>query len=200
MTLAAVQQLFIPLARTRLKPVEGTERLPSPPYIIAANHVDFLDGFLVAAAFVGARHPAPYFISKTNNYGWTRATIQVNPDDPTAVLDRALDRLRRGQTMCLFVEGSRNHTPTLLPGKTGAVRLALAAGVPIVPIGIQGPLPSTYFLGSLWHLLWRPKSVTVRIGEPMRLPDLANPSHEDRRRLTDELMRRIAPLCGKKPA
>lgn len=198
MTDGLVQRLLIPLARTRLKSVEGIERIPPPPYVIAANHVDFLDGFLVAAAVVHAQHSAPHFISKTNNYGWTRATIQVDPDDPAAILDQALDRLRQGQTMCLFVEGSRNHTPTLLPGKTGAVRLALAAGVPIVPIGLRGPLPNTYFASSLWHLFWRPRSVTVRIGESMRLPALANPSHEDLRRLTDELMVKIAPLCEKK--
>lgn len=195
-----VQQLFVPYFRSRLRTVSGLEHVPPPPYIIAANHLDFLDGFLIASAFVVSGKPAPHFISKTNNYGWTRATIQVNPDDPAMVLDRALEHLRQGRTMCIFVEGRRNHTPAIPEGKTGAVRLALAAKVPIIPVGIQGPLPSTFFFGSLWHLLWRPKSVTIQIGRPFLVSEPTDPNHDELRRLTADLMAVLAPLCGKHPS
>lgn len=197
MKYATVRTLLIPFFRPLIVRIADRERIPEPPYVIAANHVDFLDGFYLATAFFQAKGHSVYFIAKTNNYGWTRAILPIDPDRPGKVLERAVDYLRRGKVICNFVEGERNPRPTLLPGKTGAVRLALAAGVPILPVGLNGLRGSTYFASSLWQWLTWQQRVTLTIGEPLLVPTNRQPTNGELHRLTTLVMQRLAPLCGK---
>lgn len=199
MKYATVRQLLLPLILPRLKSIEGAEHIPNPPYLIAANHVDFLDGFYVAAAFYATKRHDVFFVSKTNNYGWTRAVLPIDADQRGAVLDRALRFIRQGKIVCNFVEGRRNPGTRLLPGKTGTVRLALATNVPIVPVGISGFAGTTFFLSSLWRSLASLHRVSVRIGKPIIVSQHGGQSAERIRTLTAELLAAIAPLCGKEP-
>ncbi|MBI3115067.1 MAG: 1-acyl-sn-glycerol-3-phosphate acyltransferase [Candidatus Kerfeldbacteria bacterium] len=198
MTYATVRRLCFPLFTARLARVDGSEHIPEPPYVIASNHVDFLDGFYLAAAFFRARGHTPLFLTKTDNYRWTSATIPIDPDRPGATLDVALDRLRAGSIICNFPEGHRNHTDRIGEGKTGTVRLARLAGVPVVPVGLAGGAHPRLFVGSLWHLVRGGHPVIVRIGRPIRFA--AGPAADPTtlHTQTNELMRTIAALCGKR--
>jgi 1-acyl-sn-glycerol-3-phosphate acyltransferase len=53
-------------------------------------------------------------------------------------LARARRYLERGMNVMLFPEGTRSARGTLLPFKSGAFRLALEAGVPVLPIAVHG--------------------------------------------------------------
>ena len=61
-------------------------------------------------------------------------------DEKVPAFDRALAALCAGDSVGVFPEGTINRHPTrLLRGRTGAARLALMAGVPVVPAGIRFP-------------------------------------------------------------
>jgi len=71
-------------------------------------------------------------------------------------------RLRDGELLMIFPEGTFVHAPGLLPFRLGAFRAAVDTGRPIVPIAIEGTrhvLPE----GTLW---FRRGPVTVTIGAP----------------------------------
>jgi len=64
--------------------------------------------------------------------------IPVTPGAGRPAFDEALQRLKAGETVAIFIEGqiSPQDGGFCLP-RTGAVRLALSAGVPIIPVGIH---------------------------------------------------------------
>lgn len=190
---------LLPFFRGRLAKVEGADRLPLPPFIVAPNHIDFLDAFAIGAALVASDRPAPVVLAETSNYTWTGLTIPIAPHDRGSVLDAAARVLEQAGVVLNFPEGQRNPARRLLPGKTGCVRLALAAHVPIVPVGLTGPRPSRLFGQAVWQYLTMGRFVTVRFGESFRpsSPSVSTPG--DIIALTQQLMERIASLSGKQP-
>lgn len=195
-----IRRFIVPFFQSRMRIVSDAQELPSGSFIVASNHTDFLDGFYLAAGFLQLTGHRLLFLTKTNNYGWTRSTIPIDPDQPAAALKEAASMLTQGYALCNFVEGERNHTDTLGVGKTGTVRLALASGLPIVPVGIQGMAPHKYFFGSVGEFLRGGRRVTLRVGEPWEVPAPATVTNEALHSLTQELMQRVAPLCGKRVA
>jgi 1-acyl-sn-glycerol-3-phosphate acyltransferase len=96
----------------------------------------------------------------------------------------------------VFPEGRRNSTSTLLPGKTGAVRLALAAHCPIVPVGIRLPATGGRFFFSWLLGLNRPAFV---FGSPISF-NAENERPVTKTQLvehTNDIMRAIDRLSGK---
>jgi 1-acyl-sn-glycerol-3-phosphate acyltransferase len=189
--------LAYPLFNAKVGTVHGTEHLPtSGGYIIAINHVDWLDGFYVAAAVHQARRHVTHFLTASNNYWWTTIAVQI-PQDRSAIIDTAVQQLRRGKVICNFPEGARNDSPQLLPGKTGTVRMASLAGVPVVPAGITCDAGRN--MGqSLQFLLSSRHPVRLQFGAPIMFhrPDDA-PESEWLEQSTEHLMRAIVPLCNK---
>jgi 1-acyl-sn-glycerol-3-phosphate acyltransferase len=196
----------VPLARRRIRRVTGLEHVPETgPYILAANHISWLDPAYLMAALGRARGWRVHFVSKSTKHRWA-GTLPINPDNRNGVIPAATAILERGGAVGIFPEGFSNPEATMPQGKTGAARLALATGVPVVPVGILGkPQPSWW--RSVMHLLFplnivrailQRKTYDVVFGEPIvvaRQPEL--PTDEVRRR-TDELMRALAHLCGKR--
>ena len=67
--------------------------------------------------------------------------LPVDRDDtPAAIesLETALEVLGRGEAFGIYPEGSRSRDGRLYRGRTGVAHLALTAGVPVVPVGLQG--------------------------------------------------------------
>lgn len=157
-------KVFRPILGT----VEGTEYIPvNGPFLIAANHIDYLDGFFITFAILSRTNRMVRFLSETNNYWWTGgATIPVHRDDRAESLGRAERALRRGSIICIFPEGARNSATELLPGKTGLARLALWCNVPVVPIGLVGT-SGTSPRESMRTYLMHGNTVKVRIGTPL---------------------------------
>lgn len=194
---AAARRLGYPIITPKLREVVGVEHLPTQGgYILAANHIDWLDGFYIAVAVGQARSVPVYFLSTTNNYWWTTLTLKI-PRERSAIIEQASDYLRQGKVICNFPEGQRNPDRQLRPGKNGTVRLALAAGVPVIPVGIACDYGRT--MGqSVQYLFSRRHPVTLRFGEPMRFT--ARPHEADDDYLqdsTERIMKSIAPLANK---
>ena len=137
-TLQAVFWVFMDLR------VNGVENLPSRgPIILAANHLTEFDMFPMQFAiprpifFMGKeelfRNPLLDLIIR--NLG--AFPVQRGARDEWA-LQHALRVLEHGQVMGIYPEGKRSRGHGLLPAKTGAARLAIAAGCPVVLMAVDG--------------------------------------------------------------
>jgi 1-acyl-sn-glycerol-3-phosphate acyltransferase len=194
---ATVSSLLLPLFRRKLRSISGAQNLPrSGPVILAANHVDFLDGFFIAAA-VHARVKRPLAIlTKTNNYWWTGATIAIDSENRGASLASAVRYLRSGWLILNFVEGVRNTGSTIAFGKTGTARLAASATVPVLPVGISG-FTGRNMVDSLTRFLAQPPRVRVRIGPVIPPPHDPPDDRAAMLAYTRRILTAIAPLAGK---
>ncbi|QIK75132.1 lysophospholipid acyltransferase family protein [Nocardioides piscis] len=194
--------------------------LPAGPVIVVANHTGFADGFLLA--IVGRRLGRSLRLMATG--GVFRhpllgpllrrlGFIPVLRGTATAAdsLGQAELALAAGEAVGLFPEGRITRDPAKWPerSKTGAVRLALRTGAPIVPVALVGAhdvVGTTRVVTRLLrNLLWRPV-VRVAVGEPIDVRRLAGvvgdevPDDATIRRLADEVMgqliSRVAELRG----
>lgn len=119
---------------------------------------------------------------------------RTNADAAQAAMDAGLEVLSAGDILCIYPEGTRSPDGRLYRGKTGPARLAMRAGVPIIPVGVVG---SDEYSRRLRRRR-RPDPVEVHIGEPLSIEPWADRigDRAAERELTDELMRRIQELSG----
>lgn len=125
--------------------VEGLEHLPTHgPYIVAANHHNYLDGVVLGVAL-----PKPIaFLVMPRVWRATPlhpilhrqiGSILLNLERPdVGALRRALRALDDGRVVGIFPEGPFSVRGRLERGLPGVGLLALRAGVPVVPAGIRG--------------------------------------------------------------
>ncbi len=201
------RQVFGPLVRHKVRNITGQEHIPEqPPYIVAANHIGFLDGpALLLSVYQISRRPL-YVL--TRDFFWRilggplasrmLAMIPVYPQHKAAALDQAVVKLRQGHAVCIFPEGTRNPSANLQRGKTGAIRLALQSGAPIIPAGIINTTGRTFWqvLGSL---LKHDAYIEVHFGPPIDLtPYRGQPVTKTLlHQATRDLMRSISSLSSK---
>lgn len=121
----------------------GLENLPwGTGAIFASNHGSFIDPVAINVV-----HKKPmnfmakddlfsgYFGRKIFSFGAFPVSLEKN--DPAAYR-MALASLRDGNWVCLFPEGQRTFDGELQPLREGVARLALKAGVPVVPVRVDG--------------------------------------------------------------
>jgi 1-acyl-sn-glycerol-3-phosphate acyltransferase len=147
--------------------------------ILVANHISHADP-LVVGHYVYDAGRWPQFLAKSSLFRvpvlgpFITAVRQIPVHRGTADAARALDSavaaLARGEAVIIYPEGTTTKEPQLWPmrGKTGAARLWLATGVPVVPVVMWGPQrlfdPRTKKIGL------RPRTrVTVVAGSPIDL-------------------------------
>ena len=181
---------------------EGVENVPDEePVILAMNHLSFIDSLIMPVAVA---RPV-YFLGKADYWdSWrTRWFFEGTGVVPIkregegagdAALATGVEILGRGDVLGIYPEGTRSPDGRLYRGKTGPVRMALEAGVRIVPIGISGTdgaMPTGSYLP-------KRETITLRFGPPL---DLSR--YHDRRddpfvlrSATDELMFEIMLLSG----
>src|SRR6185436_9159675 len=99
------------------------------------------------------------------------------------------EALRGGSVVGIFPEGRVNDEPSMLRGRTGVARIALAAGAPVVPLGLWGTQTRWPRSGLRWRLLLRPR-VAVEIGAPVE-PHGDVDSPTDVRAFTEDVVRAI---------
>ncbi|SEE27301.1 lysophospholipid acyltransferase family protein [Ruania alba] len=157
----------------------GLENLPDGPFLAVANHVSTIDP-LTALHFFVAQGQFPVALAKSplfeaRGLGWLLRACGYVPvyrdsDDAAASIEAAAERLRSGTSVLMFPEGTLTRDPDLWPmaARTGAARLALETGVPVVPIAQWGAHelmpPPTYTLHP-----WRRPRITVHAGAPVDL-------------------------------
>jgi 1-acyl-sn-glycerol-3-phosphate acyltransferase len=191
--------------------IENGEKLPREgAYVLAPNHMSEIDPLVVALA-VWRLGRAPRFMAKESLFrvpvlGWVlRITGMVPVARATsaaaarATLEASETLVRLGRGVIVYPEGSLTRDPALWPmrGKTGAVRLALAGGIPVIPMaqwGAQQVLPR-YGKLKLWPLRRR---VQVRLGDPVDLSAYAAAATSQTALVeaTDAVMADIAGLLG----
>jgi 1-acyl-sn-glycerol-3-phosphate acyltransferase len=184
--------------------VEWHARLPRGPKIIAANHPTTTDPFYVLALIPEQTSilitDMAFAVPGFGKYLRAAGHVPVAQDKGRLACSKARQLLESGRTICIFPEGALSplgKEPSLHQPRTGAVRLALSCGAPIVPLGIslrpERIRFSTAQAGgraevARWYLSG-PYAVTV--GEAMHCHgDVEDWAHV--RALSRQVMRRIA--------
>ena len=127
--------------------VKGKENIPKKNgAILAGNHKSNLDCFMVILSTRRCIHfLAKAELFKLSFFNWFFSNsglipVYRNGKDKKA-LETAVDRLKKGELVGVFPEGRLNKSlkNSLLPFKTGAVKMAMKTGCPIIPFAIKGP-------------------------------------------------------------
>lgn len=183
---------------------EGLEHVPKKgAAIIAANHLSFLDSFFIPLVVkrrkVTYLAKADYF--KSFKTAWFfKAAGQISCEreggsKSEQSLNIALDVLKGGNLLGIYPEGTRSPDGRLYRGRTGVARLALAAGVPVIPTGLVGTESVMPKDAKLPRVGGR---VQVRFGKPLDFSRFADRAG-DRfvlRSITDEIVYEIMQLSG----
>ena len=158
----------------RIRP-EGLENVPKKgAAIIAANHLSFLDSFFIPLVVpwrkVTYLAKADYFKSWKTSW-FFKAAGQISCEREGGAkseqsLNIALDVLKSGNLLGIYPEGTRSPDGKLYKGRTGVARLALKAGVPVIPTGLVGTeavMPKEAKLPKIRGQI----KVNVRFGKPL---------------------------------
>ncbi len=153
--------------------------LPPGPKLIVVNHPSTTDPFYLLTLF-----PQPLSILIIEHafrapiFGWIlhrSGHIPVRAEDKRAAFDAAHLELRKGRSIAIFPEGDLSpRSGGSAPAHSGAARLALLTGVPVIPVGIYfkrdkaHPMEMKFGKHSetaYWYL-HGPYSITI--GKPMQ--------------------------------
>lgn len=192
-TLRAVVLLLRPLLMiTTKRDWRGQENLPSGGFVLAPNHLSHLDPFLISH-FMVDQGIAPRFLAKDTLttvpvVGWILRHAEQIPvyrstEGAAESLRAAIAAVEDGSVVAIYPEGTITRDPAAWPmtGRTGAVRVALATGKPLVPVMQWGPQAILWPYSKKVRLFPR-KTIHVRVGAPLDLSDFEG------RPLTDELL------------
>ncbi|MEU8421111.1 lysophospholipid acyltransferase family protein [Micromonospora sp. NPDC048835] len=190
------------------------------PLVLTANHISPFDPLVMAAA-CQTRGIAPRIMATAGLFrapvlgALMRQAGHIRVDRGTSAVHQALDdaasAVARGSVILIYPEGRIGLDPGLWPerGKTGAARLALACGAPVIPVaqwGAHEVLPYQAPRGMLRGLarsVWRRPVIRVHFGTPVDLGETAaaNPGAARRAtdRIVDALTDTLAPLRPDEP-
>jgi len=150
--------------------VHGLENLKSgEPHIFASNHVSWFDVPALAKILPRYKFVAKAELFKVPIFGSGMRSvgmIEIQRDNRKAAFgayELAAEKIRSGNSVVVFPEGTRGRAYPLRPFKKGPFVLAIAAGVPIVPIIVHGTIEIMQ-KGSLWV---DPGTIDVHLLEPV---------------------------------
>ncbi|HVM56280.1 MAG TPA: lysophospholipid acyltransferase family protein [Gaiellaceae bacterium] len=172
----------------------GTENLPDGGFVLACNHLSSFDPWPLGLPL----WPRTWlrFMAKSELY-WFPLKLVVDGAGAFPVrrgqrdvvaMDTAIRLAREGNAIAMFPEGTRRRKGLVKKfearPRTGAARIALEAGVPLVPAAVSGT-----------DRLLRLGKLRVVYGRPVELDDLRGlDGHEAAQRATERLMERIYEL------
>lgn len=182
----------------------GGEHIPAEGgCVLAVNHVSHLDP-LTFAHFVYDHGRLPRYLAKAEVFDipFAGRIVRGSGQIPVARLSSAagdafaaaVQAVHDGKLVIVYPEGTITRDPDLWPmvGKTGAARIALATGCPVVPVAQWGIQEILAPYSRKVDLVPR-KTVTVRAGEPVDLTAYAGaePTPAILRAATDDIMTAI---------
>ena len=149
--------------------VHGWDNLQPGPHIFASNHISWFDVPALAKILPRYKFVAKAELFKVPIFGrGMRAVgmIEIQRDNRKAAFgayEMAAEKIRGGSSVVVFPEGTRGHAYPLRPFKKGPFVLAIAAGVPIIPVIVHGTI-EIMPKGSLWA---HPGTIDVHLLEPV---------------------------------
>jgi 1-acyl-sn-glycerol-3-phosphate acyltransferase len=161
----------------------GGENIPAEGgVVLAANHISHLDP-LTFAHFVYAWGRMVRFLAKAEVFDVpvvgriVRSAKQIPvyrlTTDASLSFKAAVESVQAGECVVVYPEGTITRQPDLWPmtGKTGAARIALSSGVPVVPVAQWGANDILAPYGKKPRLFPR-KTIAMKAGPPVALDDL----------------------------
>lgn len=184
------------IARLR---VEGREHVPQTGgLVLVCNHTGGVDFIALGLALKRQVH----YMGKEEAFGLNPLlalilkgggviSVRRGAGDLEA-LHTAAEVVRAGRVLGMFPEGTRSKTGMLQRGHTGATRIALEAGVPVLPaVVLNARAPFANF-----PRFWRRPTVTVRFGPPFTL---AGKSAHERKAVAEGTRRIMTAIAGLLP-
>jgi 1-acyl-sn-glycerol-3-phosphate acyltransferase len=172
----------------------GAEHIPAEGgCVLAVNHVSEFDP-MPYAHFVYDNGRLPRFLGKAEVFAVPvlgrilRSAGQIpvfrKSTDASKAFSAAVDAVRRGDAVVVYPEGTISRDPGLWPmvGRTGAARIAVTTGCPVIPCAQWGPQEILAPYARRPRLLPR-KVMRISAGPPVDLSDLADQG------ITDEGLR-----------
>ncbi len=187
--------------------VSGAEFIPATGGILlVGNHVSVADSFFTPLHIkrrVTYLAKAEYFTEKGLKGRLKKAfftgvgQVPIDRGGASAAHDALLTGIRllkKGEALGIYPEGTRSPDGRLYKGKTGVARMALEAGVPVVPVVMIG----TDKVNPIGSKMWKPRRIQLIIGRPLdfsRYEGMAGDRFVERS-MTDEIMYRLMELSG----
>jgi len=187
--------------------VTGIENIPkNKGVILAANHSSYLDHFVIGCSVLSKANRMIFFLSKKEHFDtffqrqWHKF-LKAIPIDRSAggkeALAEAVKYLKKNNIIMIYPEGTRTLTGRLNRAKTGVIRLALQAKVPVVPIGVTNTfrmLPKGKTIPQ-WGI-----KADVNLGTPIYFNKYYGKENNKKtlRLLTTKLMKEIGKLAKQK--
>ncbi|MBP1234844.1 1-acyl-sn-glycerol-3-phosphate acyltransferase [Arthrobacter sp. PvP102] len=179
-------------------PLNGSSRqvVPGEGAVVAITHFGYLDfAFAELLLWWNNRAEMRYLVTQGAADHWfagpaisAAGHVVVPYGSGSGAYDTAVAKLREGEYIAILPEAGVSRSFTVRDCKTGAVRMAAEAGVPIIPVSVWG----SHRLMTRHHgfsplRAWR-APVRIHVGQPLLPADLPDPAH-DAQPATDELMK-----------
>lgn len=167
--------------------IVGTENIPEEQVIFCGNHRSFIDPPIIKVTCKrDVRFLARESLSKNKFLaflGWVFEVIYVKKDSKdVGALKGTLSCLKKGESIALFPEGTRNGLEKGESVKSGAAFFAIKSGVKVVPVGISGEIKP-------FHKL------TVTYGKPLDFSIYKDPKDKEELEIvTNKIMEEIKNL------
>ena len=157
--------------------------------LVVSNHQSHFDPPLVG---IGVPRPLNYLARDTlfrfAPFGWLIRTVNAFPIDREGVglagIKESLRRLKRGEMVLIFPEGTRTHNGRISPFRPGFTALAVRSKAAILPVAIDGAFEA-FPRGRTWP---GPGRIRVHFGVPLMPDEIAG---RDERELLAEVERRV---------
>ena len=157
-----------------IKEVKGLENIPKTNFILVSNHQSYLDIIIDSYLCVPRKF---HFIGQIEGFKiplrWLIATVyflsgviplnRKNEESREEVIKEAIKVLKKGDILIIYPEGRRSTNGEIQEGKSGAARIFLKTGVPILPVGIKGTFEILPPKGKLKIK----KIIKINIGRPL---------------------------------
>ena len=167
--------------------IKGRENIPEGQVIFCGNHRSFIDAPIVRITCKkDTRFLAKEDLAKNKFLaflGWIFDVVYVKRDaKDISALKNTLSLLKKGESIALFPEGTRNGMAKGEDVKGGAAFFAIKSGVKVVPLGISGEIKP-------FHKL------TITYGKPLDLSEYTNPKDKEQiEAVTNKIMEEIKKL------
>lgn len=162
---------------------QGAEHIPDGGAVVVTNHISHFDP-LSFAHFLYDAGRLPRFLGKAGLFsvpfigqimrGAGQIPVYRESGDAAKAYSAAVDAVRRGELVVIYPEATLTRDPDMWPmvGKTGAARIALETGAPVIPVAHWGPQDVLPPYSKRPSLVPR-RTMHLHAGPPIDLSDVA---------------------------